>query len=142
MTTGSSMQAMTFAVPPQIRHFSTSISPKAPTLGENPLQALGPGYCQGWHVCRFCRSKNRSSPHDVELAFSHPGHLLLWACCLLPALPVSPALGVCYSGRIHRGIVSRLTLGFGTRAANRTEKAAAQAGNLTLHLPLLTPGTV
>jgi len=25
MTTGSSMQAMTFAVPPQIRHFSTSI---------------------------------------------------------------------------------------------------------------------
>jgi hypothetical protein len=39
------------------------------------------------------------------------------------ALPVSPALGVFYSGRIHRGIVSRLTLGFGTRAANRTEKA-------------------
>jgi hypothetical protein len=33
MTTGSSMQAMTLAVPPQTRHLSTSISPKAPTVG-------------------------------------------------------------------------------------------------------------
>ena len=23
---------------------------------ENPLQPLRPGYCHGWHVCRFCRS--------------------------------------------------------------------------------------
>ena len=37
MTTGSSMQAMTLAVPPQTRHVSTSISPKAPTFGEYPL---------------------------------------------------------------------------------------------------------
>ena len=44
MTTGSSMQAMTFVVPPQIRHVSTSISPKTPTVGENPLQALRPGH--------------------------------------------------------------------------------------------------
>jgi hypothetical protein len=38
------MQAMTLAVPPQTRHVSTSISPKAPTLGENPLQPLRPGH--------------------------------------------------------------------------------------------------
>jgi len=44
MTTGSSMQAMTLAVPPQTRHVSTSISPKAPTFGEYPLQTLGPGH--------------------------------------------------------------------------------------------------
>ena len=44
MTTGSSMQAMTLAVSPQTRHLSTSISPKAPTLGENPLQPLRPGH--------------------------------------------------------------------------------------------------
>jgi hypothetical protein len=44
MTTGSSMQAMTLAVPPQTRHVSTSISPKAPTVGENPLQPLRPGH--------------------------------------------------------------------------------------------------
>ena len=44
MITGSSMQAMTLAAPPQIRHFSTSISPKAPTFGESPLQPLCPGH--------------------------------------------------------------------------------------------------
>jgi len=33
---------------------------------EYPLEPLGRGYCHGWHVCRFCMSKNRSSPHDVE----------------------------------------------------------------------------
>jgi hypothetical protein len=44
MITGSSMQAMTLAVPPQTRHVSTSISPKAPTVGENPLQPLRPGH--------------------------------------------------------------------------------------------------
>jgi hypothetical protein len=27
---------------------------------EHAFQSLCPGYCQGWHVCRFCRSKNRS----------------------------------------------------------------------------------
>jgi hypothetical protein len=25
-----------------------------------PFQTLRPGYCHGWHVCRFCRSNNRS----------------------------------------------------------------------------------
>ncbi len=44
ITTGSSMQAMILAVPPQTWHVSTSVSPKAPTFGENPLQALGPGH--------------------------------------------------------------------------------------------------
>jgi len=44
MTTGSSIQAITFAVPPQTRQVSTSISPKAPTVGENPLQPLRPGH--------------------------------------------------------------------------------------------------
>ena len=40
MTTGYSMQTINFAVPPQARHASTSISPEAPTVGENPLQPL------------------------------------------------------------------------------------------------------
>lgn len=40
MTTGSSLQAMTLAVPPQTQHVSTSIFPKAPAAGENPLQPL------------------------------------------------------------------------------------------------------
>ena len=102
MITGSSVQAMTLAVPPQTRHVSTSISPKAPTVGENPLQPLRPGYCHEWHVCRFCRSKNRSWPHDVELAFSHPGHPLLWACCLFPVLQASPAHGAYCSERQNR----------------------------------------
>ena len=44
MTTGASMQAMTLAAPPQTRHVSTSISPKAPTFGEYPLQPLRPGH--------------------------------------------------------------------------------------------------
>ena len=43
MTTGSSMQAMTLADPPQTRYISTSISPKAPTVGENTLQPSPPG---------------------------------------------------------------------------------------------------
>jgi len=38
------MQAMTLAVPPQTRHVSKSIPPKAPTVGEYPLQTLGPGH--------------------------------------------------------------------------------------------------
>jgi hypothetical protein len=87
-------------------------------------QPLRPGYCHGWHVCRFCRSKNRSSPHDVELAFSHPGHLLLWACCLFPAWLALPMLGVLLFGANTPWNRVRLTLGFGTRAANRIEKAA------------------
>ena len=41
MTTGSFMQVITFAVPQQMRRVSTSISHKASTVGENPLQLLG-----------------------------------------------------------------------------------------------------
>jgi len=56
MITGSSMQAITFADPPQMRHVSTSISPKASTVGENPLQPLCPSHdrmtlnrdCSSW----------------------------------------------------------------------------------------------
>jgi hypothetical protein len=59
MTTGSSMKAMTFAIPLQIRHVSTSISLKAPTVGENPLQPLRSGQ---W-------------PHDAEQ------RLLVMAIC-------------------------------------------------------------
>lgn len=44
MTTGSSMQAMTLTVPPQVRLIAMSRSPKAPTFGEDPLQALRPGH--------------------------------------------------------------------------------------------------
>jgi hypothetical protein len=40
MTTGSFMQVITFAVPQQMRCVSTSISHKASTVGENPLQPL------------------------------------------------------------------------------------------------------
>ena len=37
-----------------------------------------------------------------EQSFLQLGHPLLWACCLFPASPVSPAHGACCSGRIHR----------------------------------------
>jgi hypothetical protein len=76
MTTGSSMQAMTLAIPPQTRHVSTSISPEASTFGENPLQPLRPGYCHGWHVCRFCRQLLDTST-DYQLFFPSFNTLLL-----------------------------------------------------------------
>jgi hypothetical protein len=44
MITGSSMQAITFADPPQTRHVSTSITPKASTVSENPRQPLYPSH--------------------------------------------------------------------------------------------------
>ena len=44
MTIGSSMQAITFAVPPQMQHVSTSTTPKASTVGENPRQPLCPSH--------------------------------------------------------------------------------------------------
>ena len=86
MTTGSSKQAMTFTAPPQIRYVSTSILPKARTVGENPLQPLRPGYC-------------RMTPN---------WRLLVLAICdfglatLAPSSPVSLAHGVCCLGRIRR----------------------------------------
>lgn len=40
MTTGSSMQAMILTVPPHEPHILMSMSPKAPTFGEDLLQAL------------------------------------------------------------------------------------------------------
>ena len=39
---------------------------------EHPFQSLCPSYCHGWHVCRFCRSKNRLLPHSFAPVFSHP----------------------------------------------------------------------
>jgi len=44
MTTGSSMQAITFTAPPHALQVSMSISPQAPTFGEHPLEPLRPGH--------------------------------------------------------------------------------------------------
>ena len=112
MTTGSSMQAMTLADPPQTRHISTSISPKAPTVGENTLQPSPPGayfWCaqvlpDGMYA--GSAGQNRSWPHDAELAFAPPGHPLLWACYLFPVLLTSPALGACCSAQTRHESVS------------------------------------
>ncbi len=57
------------ALPPASVQSDTGDNPDSTaTLGagfyvsiEHPLQTLSPGYCHGWHVCRFCRSKNQSS---------------------------------------------------------------------------------
>jgi hypothetical protein len=56
----------------RLRRFPRQSHLRAPTVGAHSLEPLSPGYCQGWHVCQFCRSKNRSSPHDVARVFSHP----------------------------------------------------------------------
>ena len=37
---------------------------------EHTFQALCPSYCQGWHVCRFCRSKNRSLIPGAQRVFA------------------------------------------------------------------------
>ena len=44
MTAESSILAITLASPPHFSQVDTSMSPKAPTFGEDPLEALGPGH--------------------------------------------------------------------------------------------------
>jgi len=41
---------------------------------EDAFRPLRPSYCHRWHVCRFCRSKNRSSRYGVlsRVAPAHP----------------------------------------------------------------------
>ena len=90
MTTGSSMQPMTLAGPPQTRHISTSI---LKTRFSRPLQ--GPTF-----------GAPRSWPHDAELAFAPLGHPLLWACCIFPGLLASPAIGACCSAQTRHESVS------------------------------------
>ena len=38
------MQAITLASPPHFWQIDTSMSPKAPTVGEHPFETLGPGH--------------------------------------------------------------------------------------------------
>jgi hypothetical protein len=52
MTTGSSMQAITLAAPPQAWQVVLSMSPKAPTFGEYPLEPLCP--CHGGMALGRC----------------------------------------------------------------------------------------
>jgi hypothetical protein len=74
-------------------------------------QALSPGYCHGWHVCRFCRSKSR---------------LLPWMACMPVLQEQKPVIAMDgmyagFAGAFFCGAKMpwkrvRLTLGFGTRA--------------------------
>ena len=93
ITAGSSMQA----------HLSrtTTDATGCHVNFEHPFQSLSPGYCHGWHVCRFCRSKNRSSQHGVVRVFSHPDPLP-HSGCPCPAWPESPTPGVCCLAQTHR----------------------------------------
>ncbi len=73
---------------------------------EYALQALRPRYCHGWHVCRFCRSKNRPSRRGVRPAWvpaNPPSSNAGFPCPVSPVL-LAPGSG-CW-GRIRRGSVS------------------------------------
>jgi len=65
---------------------------------ENTLQSLCPGYCQGWQVCRFCRSKNRPLRPVFRRAFGRP-RWQIGASCICPAWPVLPLRGIYCWGR-------------------------------------------
>jgi len=72
---------------------------------EYPFEALGPGYCHGWHVCRLCRSKSRSWPRGAGRGF---GPRWAFACRGLPGSR-GVAVRCCtrtagIKGRTRRGI--------------------------------------
>ena len=111
MTTGSSMQAracpasaasalgMTLALPPQIRHLSTSMLNTRLSLWAQVIAMDG-------MYAGFAGAKTGHRRMTLNRGVARPGHPLLRARHPCPALPVSPAHGVCCSGRIHRENVS------------------------------------
>ena len=115
MTTGSSMQAITLAAPPQAWQVVMSMSPNAPTFGEYPLEPSPQGaYFWCAHVMAAWRSVGVRSIGSSDVLgfrpFPRPAGVMAARCWLLGAN--TPWKRV------------RLTRGLGTRAARRAMKSS------------------
>jgi hypothetical protein len=72
MTAASSMRAMILTAPPQARQMPMSMSPKAPTLGEHPFQALRQGNARSGFMCEASAWRNHRLQRFLSFACSDP----------------------------------------------------------------------
>jgi hypothetical protein len=83
----ASMRSRHSCVPAHHLHGALAVATHFNLNTEHPLQSLRPGYCHGWHVCRFCRSKNRPWLRAFRCSFCRRVARSWWPCPLFSLTP-------------------------------------------------------